>query len=503
MLPPQHPDHHAAADCGFVPPRFGKMNPCPYKTTIFDAEIVSHDVTEVHYCRTEREEIMQFSGTGTFSHEAKVNIDANLEFIWEPSKLGRKDMLEISATTNDRALISKYFTLPSFPWSLSGITKEGFKIVGSGLAIRSSGESFSEEIELSLGFRCNYLQFGNENIEFDYIDFYLPNIFIAFDEMNKVGKRSTRSTSQISLSLSDAEYTITLSELNNIVTQKKDILNEGNNLLTVRVTLRKVNGPTFFNEAQDLMDHISELISIGCGGSVGWVQSCAYKDNERVFNVFRDIDFTQLNPFRKLLPIDLPYCVTEFIKGTVNVYSGLSEHKRKALKRLRHQIHFSSERLVFPTPFSTLGSCIEDFVQYAIPETDSHYIARADRRKIDPCFAVWVKENIVVLLDEADKADFDKTGMKQKLSALLQRNLRSRISKLLDSYNISYERDWVSDFVKKRNAAAHGTYTYEKNDYLIWSRMASLLERVLLKELNFKGEFIDWAESPPISKEFN
>lgn len=150
-----------------------------------------------------------------------------------------------------------------------------------------------------------------------------------------------------------------------------------------------------------------------------------------------------------------------------------------------------------------MGSCIEDFVQYAVTEKDTHYIDTTERRKIDPSFAIWVKENIVPLLNDIDKADFNDSGMKQKLSALIQRNLRSRINKLLETYNIEYDQSWVSEFVKKRNSAAHGSYTFEKDDYLIWSRMVSLLERVILKEFNYKGDFIDWSVSPPITKEFS
>ncbi|MBZ9688285.1 hypothetical protein G9F72_018295 [Clostridium estertheticum] len=195
--------------------------------------------------------------------------------------------------------------------------------------------------------------------------------------------------------------------------------------------------------------------------------------------------------------------LTSFIKQTFSVYARFSGEKRKTLERLHSGLHFSSERLVFPAPFTSLGSCIEDFVLCVIPETESHYITKVERRKIDQSFASWVSGNIIPLLGDIDKSDFNESGIKQKLSALIQRNLKSRISNLFKNYNLDYEQDWVSDFVKKRNTAAHGNYVFEKDDYLIWTRMASLLERILLKELDFKGEYIDWSEIPPAIKEIN
>ncbi|NGY93855.1 hypothetical protein F3K44_31290 [Bacillus megaterium] len=54
----------------------------------------------------------------------------------------------------------------------------------------------------------------------------------------------------------------------------------------------------------------------------------------------------------------------------------------------------------------------------------------------------------------------------------------------------------MGDFVNKRNAAAHGTYKYTAGDYQIFSGMASLLERILLMEIQYKGPFLDWSKNP-------
>ncbi|HBU68807.1 MAG TPA: hypothetical protein DEE98_00310 [Elusimicrobia bacterium] len=96
-----------------------------------------------------------------------------------------------------------------------------------------------------------------------------------------------------------------------------------------------------------------------------------------------------------------------------------------------------------------------------------------------------------------DSKEFSGTSCKQKLAGLLQRTLRSRITSLLNNHSINFDPVWIGEFVKKRNHAAHGNYSYESKDYMILARMISLLDIVIMKELGYKGEYIDWSKSPP------
>lgn len=447
---------------------------------------------------------MELNGSGRFDYKSEKSITADFTFKWDKQNFSRMPRLQIFAVSKDCDLIYHLTNLPFFPWDFKGETNDGRVFTANGLALSSRGEKIDKGIdEISLGFNCNLLQIGNQDNTFDYFEFYFPNVFIAFDEFEKVGKVSTLNISNIYLEYNGCNYNLTFSGLNEIVTKKKSIIENGEDILTVKITIRKLSNDLLFNEAKEVLEIISDLMGFVYGDPVNWILGIAYKHNKEVFSQLRDVNFPSLHTFRKLIPVDSPRHLTSYLSQSFVIYATLNEEKRKAIRRFNGGLHFSSERLVFPAPFTTLGSCIEDFVQYAVTEKDTHYIDTTERRKIDPSFAIWVKENIVPLLNDIDKADFNDSGMKQKLSALIQRNLRSRINKLLETYNIEYDQSWVSEFVKKRNSAAHGSYTFEKDDYLIWSRMVSLLERVILKEFNYKGDFIDWSVSPPITKEFS
>jgi len=163
-------------------------------------------------------------------------------------------------------------------------------------------------------------------------------------------------------------------------------------------------------------------------------------------------------------------------------------------------IHLSTLHLVFPAPFVTLGSIIEEFSNLELEEKITHFVGKADRRALLPKFKAFIEEDVMGLLDESDKIYFEESELKQKLSGLLGRTLRSRIISLLDSFEIEYEEDLVGQFVKKRNAAAHGTYEYTAGDYQIFSTMAALLERIALMKIQYKGQFLDWSTSPPEHK---
>lgn len=454
--------------------------------------------------RNERVICVKFDGIGNLIYKNEYNLESKISFIWDENNLAKKYKLEVHAISNDSSLIYKLHEIPFFPWGMTGRTTSGKEFSGEGLALVSKGEKINTGIdEVALCFTCNVVNIGIKEGDFDYIEFFFPNIFIVFDKFQKLGQIKTRNISNLELEYKGINYNITLSGLNDVITKKNEIILCGNDTFTLKIKITRKNENICFNEAKEVIEIISELMSIVYGDSVRWVNAIGYDKSTVKYNSLRDIKYSNLHPFRQLIELDFPFNLTSFLKNSFNIYAGFSKEKGETIRRLYSGLHFSSERLVFPEPFTSLGSCIEDFVADIIPETESHYITRADRRRIDSSFATWVTENIIPKLNDVDKADFDESGMKQKLSALIQRNMRSRISKLLEYYKLDYEQAWVSNFVKKRNNAAHGNYIYEDDDYLNWSRMASLLERVLLKELDFKGTYIDWSQSPPVTKEFN
>lgn len=248
------------------------------------------------------------------------------------------------------------------------------------------------------------------------------------------------------------------------------------------------------------MNLVSELISFASGDSVNWIHAVGFGGDSAKYHILRNIDYCDFRPHRELISIDFPKMLTSFIKQTFGTYLEFNELKRENFVKLLSGLHIASKRLTFPSPFISLGSSIEDYVNYVLPELESHYISKSQRKNINASFDKWVLDNIIPLLEDQDRIDFMPDNLKQKLSALVQRNLRSRINNLLNHFGINYDQNWVGDFVKKRNQAAHGTYVFHINDYIIWTQMASLIEVLMLTELNYNGQYLDWSTSPPKNK---
>lgn len=233
------------------------------------------------------------------------------------------------------------------------------------------------------------------------------------------------------------------------------------------------------------------------GGRVSWGTVVGFSDYGEVFRVIRSVPFAPLNPTRQLIMVNLPRYLSQFIQICFPSYINLTREHRDTFKKFIEGIQLSASRLIFPIPYIVLGSAIEEFVSAELEETSSHYVGRADRRRIYPAFKAFLKENVFPLIEQGDIGDFDESGMKQKWSGLLTRNLRSRITNLLDAFEVTYDPESVRSFVKKRNDSAHGNYVYTSADYLIWSQMVALFEQVIFKKLQYKGPYYDWSVSPP------
>lgn len=114
-----------------------------------------------------------------------------------------------------------------------------------------------------------------------------------------------------------------------------------------------------------------------------------------------------------------------------------------------------------------------------------------------PLFEKFVQTTIYPLLNVKDIDNFNDSALKQKLSQLVQRNLQKRITSLLEYYSIPFKIDDVRNFVKRRNDATHGSYSYRAGDHEIFTKIASKLEIIILKRLNYYGSYVDRDVSSP------
>lgn len=261
--------------------------------------------------------------------------------------------------------------------------------------------------------------------------------------------------------------------------------------------MRKDNEKINYEEAKEVVELFLELSTVAYGGRVTWATCSGIANEEISLRIFRSVPFAPLSPFHQLIRVEHPFYLSKFIKDSFPMYSNLNEEERINFMKLVEGIHFSLFRLTFPAPFVILGSVIEEFSNSELEEKLTHFVNKANRRALFPKFKSFIDENVIEIIDESDRSYFEDGELKQKLSALLQKNLRARILSLLASFQVEYELEWVRQFVKKRNEATHGTYKFAAEDYSIFSKMVALLERVVLTKLQYKGEYLDWSASPP------
>ncbi|MFE4047132.1 hypothetical protein [Priestia sp. YIM B13490] len=407
----------------------------------------------------------------------------------------------LSLNVKDNSVNQHLNDFPFFPWVFEGTSRKGIVIKANGMALTKHGYSTNEQGQLTNKFSFSILEIiVGDASGFDYVEFLIPNFLIGFDILVKQGDKQIRNMTSFTLEYNEIAYSLELIGVNNPIAKKNEIISNNKDLVTVQLKVKRANGRIDYEEAKEVVELVLELCTVAYGGRVSWGTCFGILDENKSFQIFRDVPFAPLKPSRQLMPVNLYHVLSGLIINCFPLYSKLDNEQRLNFMKLIEGIHLSTLQLVFPAPFVNLGSIIEEFTNLELEEKITHFVGKTDRRALLPKFKAFIEEDVMGLLDESDKIYFEEGELKQKLSGLLGRTLRSRIISLMDSFELEYEEDLVGQFVKKRNAAAHGTYKYTTGDYQIFSTMAALLERIALMKIQYKGQFLDWSTSPPEHK---
>lgn len=433
-----------------------------------------------------------FKNTDLYQFKSDFEIDTNLKVLTKNKKtsiMTKPDFADIN-TTN----------LPSFHWTLEGIDALGRLVLVKEMSLLTTSFQMDKGgFNYELGFTFRELIIGSDQ-KFNRMDYFIPNLVIGFDESIKRMTRHTLSITKLSLELDGNKYFISFRGYEILTKDKKKLIAKGNNNITTKITIEKENDLISFVDARTVIDMILVLISLAYGDRVTWFCGKGYKGKSEVFKYFHDDDPTSLKPFRKLIRIDFPQKLSNLIKVCFPVYASLKIVERKNIDVLIEGILFSAKRLHFPIPFIILSTVIEKYAEDTLSDKNIHYINKTKRKALLPSFKKWIDENVVPLLEDTDLSDFGCEEIKQKLSAVVQRNLQTRIIKVFEYLDVDYELEDIKKFVRKRNAAAHGGYVYDIEDYLIWTKIMAYLEIGILKKINYSGEYADWSISPPVLK---
>lgn len=125
---------------------------------------------------------MIIKGIGKATYEDGLSINTRFNFSLDQKNLFNRPKLLIEATSYKRSNLSSLSDLPFFPWSIIGRTTKKIEFTSEGLALISRGPELKTG-RMSLTFAPNIVRIGKEDEDFDYIEFYYPNVIIGFDEL--------------------------------------------------------------------------------------------------------------------------------------------------------------------------------------------------------------------------------------------------------------------------------------------------------------------------------
>ena len=386
-------------------------------------------------------EEFRVNGKGIFKNAMTgISIESDFELILYP-------LLKVFRI-NARCGISQ-IELPLYPWSMEGFLDTGEPVFADKMALTTQGEYFHKDgFYKSLGFEAVEVSIGKDCLV-DVCRFWFPNLIIGFDEFTQVDKSVKRILTNLELVYDNQSYIVQFKSLKGLL--NVDMAKGPTSTFTVEVSVRKKEGRCSPKTARKIVEMLSFVLSIAYGGSVNWLYAEGEIQQTRVWLAWQDVPFSN-KPTRQLIDVRMPYELSSFVKIAYESLLGFRQNEQSALRRLINGIHLSAERLVFPIPFAVLGAVIEDYSNYILSDVSTHDIAK--------------------------------------------KTLRTRICALFEHFEIPYKNDEVRVFVRKRNDAVHGTYRYEARDYMIWTRIASNLDLIVLKQLRYEGPFYDHSTSP-------
>ncbi|MGX5475924.1 hypothetical protein [Bacillus toyonensis] len=441
-------------------------------------------------------------GNGLFEFDGEVRLEGKFHINLDIQKPWDKNKNIITGSFSGIAPNNITDKDHFYPWVFKGETLKGQTVLGNGLALTSMNESPEKNV-YTCNFQTSQLLIG-ECQDCEYIEFWIPNFIIKFDQISDGPfEQVIHNKTFLDLEFKQESFSVELTGVNGLG-EDKQIFTRQEDFISVKVTVKKKFGLLSSNLATELMELLLDLCSIAYGCKLQWTNSLGYINDRELFQCIRKTSPGALRPFRKLINVDWPKRLANFIQICFPVYSNFDNETIISLSKLTEGIHLASANLTFPMPFIIIGSTIEEFVQSELGDIDVNYIKKADRRKTYSYFKSIMEEHINPLLSEEDREEFlNDQALHLQWRVLFQRNLRARITKLLQEYQLEFEDEHIKNFVKKRNTATHGGYEFSPSDYIIWSQMVTQLEKVLLKKLQYNGEYIDFSTNPPELKELS
>lgn len=444
-------------------------------------------------------DLFSFEGSGTFINSQGFSFKAPITYFWDASRIERTQISSIETHVEDLN-ISKILLNSDTPWELIGISTKGAQFVANNVI--KTGYKFSVKNGVAKHIFTFYVQevfLGDTSGDFTRVDFYLPNVKFPYMKEPKI-KGSLNKAVSGSVTKNETTYKIELEDVSDSFYGPKECKDYIDHIST-RLSIEPKNGPSDWDSIKDVCETILDLLSIAYGDQITWCSAVGFTNTTEELRITRHVYFCEQKTHRKLIRFTFPEFVIDFIKSHFDKFSNIVPSKRQAFMILIRGVQYSAKDLYFPAPIILLSSSIEAFIDKMLPDKPSSFLSKSEREKLQAPFKNWVESNLIKYIPEDDRKYF-MNNLKQKFSQLVQKSLRERIENLLNYYNIGYDKDVIAEFAKRRNAATHTDYSYKQGDYELWCKLAALIERLVLKEIGFRGKFIDWYAKSPEEREF-
>lgn len=384
-------------------------------------------------------------------------------------------------------------------YSFTGTTADGRPIlVTDAFHVRTTIRLSSHRASEYEQFSPNRVLIGDER-PVDELRYYFPDVMIGFRDFERLGNSCIRNHTRFSVQTRDhLAIGIELRPAPDLAGKPVKSKKDARKHFTVAAIISACDsGAIPLAKADEIARSLEHAIGFAVGQMRPWVICEGLRAGSTVSRRYRDVAYNTGNRFAVVRP-ENPWDAEAMIKRGMEFFLECKPKAIEQVARLTSGLQIASSHLVFPMPFILLASALESSIagdEEGCPA--AHIVDRHQRKSILPSFKEWLEREVIPLISNNDHIAYLRTNAAQKLNSVVAATLADRICAMLDSVRLPYDRNWVNEFVKKRNSAAHDDCRFSPNDMMTYFRMLSLVHRYVLIQMSYTGRMIDWSVSPP------
>lgn len=341
------------------------------------------------------------------------------------------------------------------------------------------------------------------------VRFLIPNLLFAGLESSRYQIQEVevvvRDRLEFEISFQGKQLSLTLKQLPDYNQAREKLRRETLSEWTSTLTLQQVNQDFLdINFAIECADLFLLLTSLAMGERISWVSAEVL--DERGKTLYQYIKRGTAK-HRHSLPssimgngelvvirnnkVESPY--KNFIDRAFHSYQSLTKKQQKALRNAIESYCEAVEIRIPPAPLKLTARSFEALIKAFLDEKDLMYsVPSLDlRAKLFDLLKEFI--DLLKQHDPNIATEFNER-LSGKIENLLRRPFKVTLAKILDKYLVvtgnPYDSSWVREFVNARDDAVHGREMSPKH-YEAWLKGNNLLEKLLMKILNYRGPYVE------------